>query len=311
MSTRPSGNGFLVFLWALLVVQLSVVILMQLNLLVPLLQYAMRLGGATPEETQVAVEHLGPIGTPTKAVTATTTKTVPLEQAPLETNLSHYVEIVDSCNDKYAGTCVRARALPSATSSVMAKLRAGMVLKVAGEATSSDGSLWYKIGFDEWLRYPERITGDWYVAAAVVKDVYIVPHEETAESFATGTKKIVVDRSEQQLYAYDGDTLFLQATTSTGLLLTPTPRGIFHIFKKVPTRYMQGPLPYLEDQEVYDLPGVPWSMYFTSLGAAIHGAYWHHDFGNPHSHGCVNLPPDVAEKLYRWAVVGTTVLVQD
>ena len=73
---------------------------------------------------------------------------------------------------------------------------------------------------------------------------------------------------------------------------------------------MQGPIPGVSD-DVYDLPGVPWTMYFTYDGAAIHGAYWHNDFGAQHSHGCVNLPPDKAEQLYDWTPLGTPVLVRD
>ena len=66
---------------------------------------------------------------------------------------------------------------------------------------------------------------------------------------------------------------------------------------------MQGPIPGLSDQ-YYDLPGVPWNLYFTEYGAVIHGAYWHDNFGQPSSHGCVNLPIDEARKLYLWADVG-------
>ena len=74
---------------------------------------------------------------------------------------------------------------------------------------------------------------------------------------------------------------------------------------------MQGPLPNLLDRQVYDLPGVPWNLYFTHGGAVIHGAYWHTSFGSQYSHGCVNLPPDTARELYNWADLGTTVIVQD
>ena len=102
----------------------------------------------------------------------------------------------------------------------------------------------------------------------------------------------------------------MEMVISTGLELTPTPRGTFSVFKKTPSRYMQGPLPGLP-YDYYDLPGVPWNLYFTHEGAVIHGAYWHNSFGSRYSHGCVNLPPDEAKKLYDWAVLGTTVIVQD
>ena len=50
----------------------------------------------------------------------------------------------------------------------------------------------------------------------------------------------------------------------------------------------------------YNLPGVPWCSYFTESGAALHGTYWHNDFGRRNSAGCVNLTPANAKKLYRW-----------
>ncbi|MFH1188669.1 MAG: L,D-transpeptidase [bacterium] len=49
----------------------------------------------------------------------------------------------------------------------------------------------------------------------------------------------------------------------------------------------------------YDLPGVPFDMYFDG-GRALHGAYWHNSFGSVRSHGCVNLPLDAAEWLWFW-----------
>jgi lipoprotein-anchoring transpeptidase ErfK/SrfK len=121
-------------------------------------------------------------------------------------------------------------------------------------------------------------------------------------------KRIVVDVSKETLSAYDGDTLFMQESISTGLDDTPTPFGTFSIYKKTPSRYMQGPIPGVSDQ-VYDLPGVPWNLYFTVDGAVIHGAYWHNHFGEPWSHGCVNLSPQNAKKLYDWADVGIPVVV--
>jgi lipoprotein-anchoring transpeptidase ErfK/SrfK len=59
----------------------------------------------------------------------------------------------------------------------------------------------------------------------------------------------------------------------------------------------------------YYLPNVQWIMYFYS-GYAIHGTYWHNNFGQPMSHGCVNLPNNEALWFYQWAPTGTPVLVQ-
>lgn len=242
----------------------------------------------------------------------TTTSTDDKVLLPIERVLFEYVEVVDSCGPHYEGDCLVARSGPGQDYSVLQQLRNGMVLKVGGQV-ERDGQWWYKIIFDEWLRYPERVEGDWYVAADYVR-VLLDEGDRTIweDEYATGTQKsITVDRSEQMLYAFEGNELFLETAISTGLELTPTPRGTFTIFKKTPSRYMQGPLPNLADQQRYDLPGVPWNLYFTEGGAVIHGAYWHDSFGSAYSHGCVNVEPSIAQQLYSWAELGTKVIVKD
>ncbi|MEY2664959.1 MAG: hypothetical protein RLZZ480_64 [Candidatus Parcubacteria bacterium] len=231
---------------------------------------------------------------------------------PVEKVLFEYIRVINSCGPFYDGECLRVRSGPGTEYPVVYKLRDEVVLKVGGKV-EHDGITWYKIVFDEWLRYPERLSGDWYVAADFV-EVLLDEGDKTAWEDGTPTttsKKIIVDRSEQKLYAYDGEALFMETSISTGLELTPTPRGTFTIYKKTPSRYMQGPLPGLIDQQAYDLPGVPWNLYFTEGGAVIHGAFWHKSFGRPYSHGCVNMAPEEARQLYAWAELGTKVIVRD
>lgn len=254
------------------------------------------------EEAVIEIEN-------TKEETSSTT-TPTAVIIPIEKVLFEYIEVIDGCGIHFDGLCLNVRSGPGEDYPSVAKLRNGIVLKVGGKV-ERDGHTWYKIVFDEKLRYPERITTDWYVAADYVRILL----DEGTRNFkdaggAISAKRIIIDRSKQTLYAYDGDVLFMQELISTGLELTPTPRGVFTIFKKTPSRYMQGPVPDLSDQ-YYDLPGVPWDLYFTSDGAVIHGAYWHDNFGKQSSHGCVNLPPKQAEKLYNWAEIGMPVTVRD
>jgi hypothetical protein len=227
---------------------------------------------------------------------------------PIEKVLFKYIEIKDSCGVHFAGDCVVAREGPGLDFPVVTHLRNNVILKVDGQVRH-DGHTWYKIIFDEHLLYPDRLTSDWYVAADYV-NVLLNEGDKTTQthSVATTTKKIVVDRALQKIYAYEGEDLFMETSISTGLELSPTPAGTFTIFKKTPSRYMQGPLPGFTD--FYDLPGVPWNLYFTKGGAVIHGAYWHDSFGSRYSHGCVNLSPDDAKKLYLWANLGTKVIVR-
>ncbi|KKT41325.1 MAG: ErfK/YbiS/YcfS/YnhG family protein [Candidatus Giovannonibacteria bacterium GW2011_GWA2_44_13b] len=227
---------------------------------------------------------------------------------PVKKVLFEYIEVAEGCGPDFSGACLNVRSGPGEDFSVVTRLRRGVVLKVGGKV-ERDGHAWYKIVFNEWLRYPERVTGDWYVAADYV-NVLLDEGNHDLLGNVFSKKKIVIDRSEQMLRAYDGDELFMETKISTGLELTPTPRGKFVIFKKTPSRYMQGPIPGVSGH-YYDLPGVPWDMYFTYQGAAIHGTYWHENFGRPASNGCVNLPVPEARKLYTWAEVGALVIVQD
>jgi len=59
----------------------------------------------------------------------------------------------------------------------------------------------------------------------------------------------------------------------------------------------------------YGVPDVPNVMYVNLDAEALHGAYWHNNFGQRMSHGCINLPLPVAEFLYGWAPLGTPVTV--
>jgi len=129
------------------------------------------------------------------------------------------------------------------------------------------------------------------------------------DSTATGEKHIYVDLTTQTLTAYQGDALFMTAPVSTGKWF-PTPDGEFTIWEKIRATRMAGG----EGADAYDLPNVPWVMFFSGPGVdagrgfSLHGAYWHDNFGHPMSHGCVNMSQDDAEKLYDWTdppVTGT------
>lgn len=228
---------------------------------------------------------------------------------PTANGTESFVEIVDSCDAFYSGACVRGYMHIDGELVPVKQFREGIVLRASTSTLTFNDTEWYEVLFDEWLRYPERRTSELYVKASEVNHFTATGSMEL-QAHGTSTKRIIVDRSEQQLYAYDGETLFMSATTSTGLDLTPTPRGTFVVYRKSPTRYMQGPIPGVSAKE-YDLPGVPWNLYFTEDGAVIHGAYWHNSFGKKWSNGCVNLPPPIARTLYDWADLGTTVIVRD
>jgi hypothetical protein len=119
------------------------------------------------------------------------------------------------------------------------------------------------------------------------------------------SKSIVVSISQQSLWAYEGNTAVLSTYISTGKERFDTPTGFYFVNSKLPVQDMAGVL----GGEYYNVPQVPDVMYFTNRGHAIHGTYWHNNFGNPMSHGCVNVPLGTSTWLYNWATVGTPVLI--
>jgi lipoprotein-anchoring transpeptidase ErfK/SrfK len=109
---------------------------------------------------------------------------------------------------------------------------------------------------------------------------------------------IDINLSEQWLTAYEGDTPVFGSAVSTGIDGHYTPTGEYAVEWKLDSETMEG--------ADYYLPDVPYVMYFADF-LAIHGTYWHDNFGTPMSHGCVNLPTAAAAWLYSWASIGTPV----
>lgn len=114
-------------------------------------------------------------------------------------------------------------------------------------------------------------------------------------------REIVVVLSTQATYAYENGVLQRVAIVSTGLPATPTVQGDYKIYIKYRSQTMSGP--------GYYLPDVPFVMYFYQ-GYGLHGTYWHSNFGQPMSRGCVNMRNDDAEWFYNFASVGTPVHVR-
>jgi lipoprotein-anchoring transpeptidase ErfK/SrfK len=126
------------------------------------------------------------------------------------------------------------------------------------------------------------------------------PQPAPSQSAASSGRWIDINLSTQTLTAYEGSTPVFSTLISSGSTFV-TPTGTYSILYHVRSQRMTGP--------GYDLPNVPWVMYFTHRGHAIHGAYWHNNFGQPMSHGCINMRPSEAEWLYSFAPNGARVVV--
>jgi lipoprotein-anchoring transpeptidase ErfK/SrfK len=117
---------------------------------------------------------------------------------------------------------------------------------------------------------------------------------------ASGEHWIDVNLSQQMVYAYEGENVVNSFIASTGTWQYPTVTGQYNVYLMMPYKDMSG--------DDYYLPDVPNTMFFYE-GYAIHGTYWHSNFGTPMSHGCVNLSISDSDWVYQWASVGTLVNV--
>jgi hypothetical protein len=111
-------------------------------------------------------------------------------------------------------------------------------------------------------------------------------------------KWIRVDLSEQTVIVYEGKTPLRGFIISSGLPRTPTVTGTFRIHTKVRSQLMTGGSRALGNY--YYLTNVQWVQYFYE-DYSFHGTYWHNKFGQPMSHGCLNMTNADAKWLFDWA----------
>lgn len=126
--------------------------------------------------------------------------------------------------------------------------------------------------------------------------------EDPAGYAREGKKWIDISINRQMLVAYEGKRPVFATLVSTGrgMLGDPektqaTVRGTFLIHAKHVSGTMDGD----EGSDSFELHDVPYIQYFHE-GYALHGAYWHDEFGKARSHGCVNLAPADAAWLFEW-----------
>jgi hypothetical protein len=144
---------------------------------------------------------------------------------------------------------------------------------------------WLRIGDKEWLQARDTTTAR------------LAPPPSEA---LPGERWLDVDLEQQVLTAYRGETPLFAMPVSTGRgpkgTELATPPGTHRIWIKLATTDMDN-LENLAASEIYAIQSVPWVMFFDR-GYGLHGAFWHRAFGRVQSHGCVNLTPSDAERLF-------------
>ncbi len=155
------------------------------------------------------------------------------------------------------------------------------------EQRDTSGHHWYRYAEDAWLSD---------------RDARAPTRAASPSELRPGERWLDVDVTSQVLTAYIGERPVFATLVSTGRgadgSILATPKGTHRLWVKLRTSNMDN----LDDEsaaENYAIQAVPWVMYFEH-GYGLHGTFWHRDFGNKHSHGCVNLTPLDAERLFGW-----------
>ena len=137
---------------------------------------------------------------------------------------------------------------------------------------------------------------------------FVSPNNRTASGrpfgVAADERWIDVNLSAQTLTAYEGNTAVYDTYISSGLAAYPTVTGLFRVWLRYESQTMDGTRLGYD----YYLENVPYVMYFYE-DYALHGTFWHNNFGSPMSHGCVNMYTPDAQWLFNWSSIGTVVNV--
>jgi hypothetical protein len=177
------------------------------------------------------------------------------------------------------------------------------VYKVVERAVDDQGLVWYRVD-DDLENTPPRVRKAWILAQHIRR---IHPDEFKPISPDAKDKRIEITLDKQMLTCFEGNTVVFKTRIASGTSIVgddgslhdfTTPYGDYKVERKRPARRMRGGTE--ESGTAYDVNAVPWITYFVGTGAAIHGAYWHNNFGSPRSHGCINVTPDAGKWVYRW-----------
>jgi L,D-transpeptidase catalytic domain len=165
------------------------------------------------------------------------------------------------------------------------------VVQLTGKQQFFEGTLHYETADGRWLsdRAASRLD----------------PAKKIPGWGLNGEKWIDVNLTKQTLVLYEGSDPVYATLISSGEAgledaetTTATKRGIFRIH----TKHVSATMSSREIGEEFELRDVPYVMYFEKGGYALHGAYWHDRFGMPKSHGCINLAPEDARRIFHWTL---------
>jgi hypothetical protein len=158
-------------------------------------------------------------------------------------------------------------------------------INIFAEAYDDNDWRWYMVGPNQWIEQ------------RMVAKVFKIDQPEGAEG-----RWVAIDLYEQTLVAYENETPVFATLVATGVPGWDTNEGLFDIWARLEVDGMSGAI---GAPTGWDLQSVPFVMYFDG-SIAMHGTYWHDNFGYRQSRGCINMSISDVSYLYSW-LLGTDV----
>lgn len=186
---------------------------------------------------------------------------------------------------------------PGLDQKIMKGWGAGRRVILYQSATDSKGGVWFRVSDP-----PED---PMWVHSSLIRRV--APIQYQGDKYKG--RWVDVNIGQQVVTAYENGNPVKVTLASTGKAPNLTEIGVWKIYWRLPKQDMKGGSKASADD--YDLKDVPFPQYFHISGEALHGTFWHDDFGHPHSHGCVNLSTPMSEWFYGWDKIGTIVNVHN
>ncbi|MEE8390215.1 MAG: L,D-transpeptidase family protein, partial [Anaerolineae bacterium] len=125
-------------------------------------------------------------------------------------------------------------------------------------------------------------------------------------------RRIVIDISDQRLYAYEGNTRVYDFIASTGLASSPTIPGAFQILSKEEEAYASSWDLWMPHFMGIYRTGPDFTNGIHALPTLSSGVrLWAGYLGSPVSYGCIVIGLNEAATLYEWTELGTLVVIQE
>lgn len=121
---------------------------------------------------------------------------------------------------------------------------------------------------------------------------------KTPEKLPDGPLHIIISIKQQRLTLYANGHAIAHSPVSTGVPGHPTPRGIFSIIQKE----------IYHESNLYSAAPMPYMQRITWSGVAMHQGVVP---GRPASHGCIRLPREFAQRLWRLTKIGARVIIAE